>query len=112
MAANFRLSLAEAEPGEALEVVAILFGSIRLQCEAWGIRAGTRVRVVERSPEATHLELEDGRPAEVEAPYAPFVEVKLLPRNEAPRNRARVDPGPESGPIVLSTLYDRTQTLP
>ncbi len=41
-------SLAEAAPGELVEVVHILFGSLRQRFEDVGIRVGSRVRVRER----------------------------------------------------------------
>lgn len=107
-AAGFHLSLAQAEPGEALEVVAILFGSLRERCEGMGIRIGTRMRLLERTPDAIRLEMEGGRPVELGVLYAPFVEVLLLPQAGADR----IAPAPESAPPIPPPLYDRTQTLP
>jgi len=40
-------SLAEAAPGDLVEVVHILFGSLRQRFEDLGIRVGTRMRVRE-----------------------------------------------------------------
>lgn len=81
--APVRQSLAEARPGDEVEVVHILFGSLRMQCEEWGVRVGTRARVVERTPDEVRLELPDGGSAAIGAIHASFVEV-LLRRTPEP----------------------------
>ncbi|HEX7238869.1 MAG TPA: hypothetical protein VF263_01275 [Longimicrobiaceae bacterium] len=71
-------SLAEAEPGDHLEVVYILFGSLRKRYEATGVRVGTRLRCLERTRECVRVRLPDGGTVEVEGVHAPFVEVRPL----------------------------------
>lgn len=69
-------SLADATPGTLVEVVHILFGSLRERYAAAGIRAGTLLRLRCRSAERVLVELAGGAVAEVEAVHAPFVEVR------------------------------------
>lgn len=76
-------SLAEAAPGDLVEVVHILFGSLRQRFEDLGIRAGTRMRVRERGAGVVTVELAGGARASVDAVHAAFVEVRQ-PAPDAP----------------------------
>jgi Fe2+ transport system protein FeoA len=69
-------SLAEAAPGDLVEVVHILFGSLRQRFEDLGIRVGTRMRVRERGEGVVTVELTGGARASVDAVHAAFVEVR------------------------------------
>jgi len=90
-------SLADVEPGDPLEVVHVLFGSLRYRYEASGLTPGARARCRERTPDRIRLELADGRIAEVDATHASFVEVSLL----APDGRSRA---PAHSPSPLAVL--------
>ena len=68
-------SLAEAAPGEHVEVVHVLFGSLRQRFEDLGIRPGTRMRVRGRGAAGLLLELPGGALAAVDPVHAAFVEV-------------------------------------
>lgn len=80
-------SLADAAPGDRVEVVYVLFGSLRDRYEVAGIRVGTRLRVRERDHDRLLVELPGGGLAPVDAVHAPFVEVRPLPE-DAPRSPA------------------------
>lgn len=67
--------LAFATPGERYRVTRILFDMVEDRCSSLGIREGETVRCRLRTARAVKLELEDGRPVTLEAPYAAFVEV-------------------------------------
>jgi Fe2+ transport system protein FeoA len=69
-------SLAEAAPGDLVEVVHVLFGSLRQRFEDLGIRPGTRMRVRERGAGGFVLELPGGAMAAVDPVHAAFVEVQ------------------------------------
>ncbi|HEX8272989.1 MAG TPA: FeoA family protein [Longimicrobiaceae bacterium] len=69
-------SLAEAAPGDLVEVVHILFGSLRQRFDDLGIRPGTRMRVRERGAAGYVLELPGGATAAVDPVHAAFVEVQ------------------------------------
>lgn len=69
-------SLAEAAPGDRVEVVHILFGSLRQRFDDVGIRVGTRMRVRERDAGGMTVELPGGALTSVDAVHAAFVEVR------------------------------------
>ncbi|CAN5387816.1 hypothetical protein BH24GEM3_BH24GEM3_20230 [soil metagenome] len=71
-------SLAEAQPGEALEILEILFEESRRRCAEAGLGVGTRARCRTRTEERVELVLNDGRWAEVAGDLAPFIEVHML----------------------------------
>ena len=75
-------SLAEAVPGDRVEVVHILFGSLRQRFEDLGIRVGTRMRVREREAGTMTVELFGGALVGVDVVHAAFVEVR--PAADAP----------------------------
>lgn len=72
-------SLAEARPGEALEIRCILFDSVRGVCETLGIRAGDRVRVEAATPARIGLTRPDGTGALLDARWAEFIQVASDP---------------------------------
>ncbi len=76
-------SLAGAAPGDRVEVVHILFGSLRQRFEDVGIRVGTRMRVRERDAAGMTVELVGGSLVSVDAVHAAFVEVRP-PAADAP----------------------------
>lgn len=92
-------SLAEAAPGELVEVVHILFGSLRQRFEDLGIRVGTRIRVHERGAHGLVVELAGGATAAVDAVHAAFVEVR--PAADAPH-----------GPMVPEPRHLTARTFP
>ena len=96
--------LAEAAPGELVEVVHILFGSLRQRFEDVGIRVGTRVRVRERGARGLVVELAGGARAAVDAVHAAFVEVR--PPADAPFRTAV--PAPRH--LTVGTFADRSRT--
>jgi hypothetical protein len=69
-------SLAEAAPGDRVEVVHILFGSLRQRFDDVGIRVGTRMRVHEHGTQGVTVELPGGALVGVDAVHAAFVEVR------------------------------------
>ncbi len=75
----FHRSLAESAPGDFVEVVYVLFESLRQHCEKAGIRPGTRMRFRGRTGKRVVLELPGGSLAELNAVHAPFVEVRPVP---------------------------------
>lgn len=77
-------SLAESPPGTFVEVVHVLFGSLRQRYESAGIRAGARLRLRGRTGDRLVVELTGGATAEVDAGHAPFVEVRPLAATPAP----------------------------
>ncbi|HEX2095630.1 MAG TPA: FeoA family protein [Longimicrobiaceae bacterium] len=104
-------SLAEASPGEQLEVAYILFGSLRRRYEALGVRLGTRIRCREWTAKTVVVELPDGRLAEVDGVHAPFVEVRpvvafLAPESDGSGNGG--DPAPAPDPVPFVPFPDRT----
>lgn len=98
-------SLAEAAPGDLVEVVHILFGSLRQRFEDVGIRVGTRVRVRERDAASLTLELPAGALAAVDAVHAAFVEVRP-PAPDAPF--MSVLPSPRH--LTVGAFPDRART--
>jgi|GEM_PF-2223810 len=72
-------SLAESAPGDFVEVVYVLFESLRQHCDAAGIRPGTRMRLRGRKGKRVVLEMPGGSLAELNAVHAPFVEVRPVP---------------------------------
>lgn len=91
-------SLADVEPGDPLEVVHILFGSLRYRYEASGVTVGVRARCRERTPDRILLELAGGGTVQIEAVHAAFVEVAVLgvdgDRTHASRGRSPGEPSP------------------
>ncbi len=75
---NLTHSLAEAQPGESLEILEILFEESRRRCAEAGLEVGTRARCRTRTEERVELVLNDGRWAEVASELAPFIEVHVL----------------------------------
>ncbi|HEV2130224.1 MAG TPA: hypothetical protein VGR27_03950, partial [Longimicrobiaceae bacterium] len=75
---NLTHSLADAQPGESLEIRQILFEESRMRCAEIGLRVGTRARCRTRTEERVELVLNHGRWAEVAGELAPFIEVHLL----------------------------------
>ncbi len=98
-------SLAEAAPGDLVEVVHILFGSLRQRFEDVGIRVGTRMRVRERGAGAMTVELPGGRVAGVDAVHAAFVEVRP-PTADAPFRPV----APSTRHLTVGTFPDRART--
>ncbi|HEV2147498.1 MAG TPA: hypothetical protein VGR37_08845 [Longimicrobiaceae bacterium] len=76
-AADLR-SLAEAAPGDLVEVVHILFGTLRHRYEPAGVRVGATLRLRERHRRKLVVELPSGALAEIDEVHAPFVEVRPL----------------------------------
>lgn len=97
-------SLAEAAPGDRVEVVHILFGSLRQRFEDLGIRVGTRMRVRERDAGGVTVELPGGALASVDAVHAAFVEVRP-PAADAPFRP--VVPAPRH--LTVGTFVDRAR---
>lgn len=83
-AAHLR-SLAEAAPGDLVEVVHILFGTLRQRYESAGVRVGATLRLRERNRRKVVVELPSGALAEVDEVHAPFVEVRPLSVDTTPR---------------------------
>lgn len=75
---NLTHSLAEAEPGESLEILQILFEESRRRCAEAGVAIGTRARCRARTEERVELVLLDGRWAQIDGELAPFIEVHVL----------------------------------
>jgi Fe2+ transport system protein FeoA len=98
-------SLAEAAPGERVEVVHILFGSLRQRFEDLGIRVGSRVRVRERGAHGLVVELAGGATLSVDAVHAAFVEVRP-PLADSPHGPAV----PASRHLTAGTFPDRSRT--
>jgi hypothetical protein len=80
-------SLADAAPGDLVEVVHVLFGTLRQRYEPAGIRVGARLRLRERRRRKVVVELPSGSVAEVDEVHAPFVEVRPLSAEAAPGTR-------------------------
>lgn len=98
-------SLAEAAPGDLVEVVHILFGSLRQRFEDLGIRPGTRMRVRERGAGGFVLELPGGALAAVDPVHAAFVEVQ--PSTPDIPYRGRV---PATRHLAVDSAPDRART--
>ncbi|HEX2187359.1 MAG TPA: hypothetical protein VHG51_00615, partial [Longimicrobiaceae bacterium] len=77
-----------------MEVVHVLFGSLRHRYAAAGIRAGARLRLRCRTAERLLVELPGGAMAEVDAVHAPFVEARPPPREAAAPPRTGRAPRP------------------
>jgi hypothetical protein len=73
-----RRSLADAHPGEAFEILQILFDEPRARCARRGLKVGTRGRCRRRGPRRLLLDLPDGRAAAIDRRSAGFVEVAPL----------------------------------
>ncbi len=71
-------SLAEAWPGESLEILEIFFEESRRRCAEAGVEVGTRARCRERTDDRIRLDLADGRLAEIDSGLASFVAVHML----------------------------------
>lgn len=100
-------SLAEAGPGDILEIVNVLFGCLRQRYEGEGIRVGTKMLLLARTPDLILVQTADGRRVEIEAVHAHFVEVRQLVSDEAWRPGgigARHARGPLSMPPLPSHL--------
>ena len=73
------LTLAEAEPGERLEVDAILFQIVRDRCSDLGIERGTALTCTRNREGGVAVRLPDGRSGVLERHYAWFVQTTRLP---------------------------------
>lgn len=100
-----RHSLVEAAPGELVEVVHILFGSLRQRFEDAGIRVGTRMRVRERGARGLVVELAGGARTAVDAVHAAFVEVRPSTADSLLRTAV---PAPRH--LTAGTFPDRSRT--
>lgn len=72
-------SLADVPAGRTVEIVHILFDSLRQKYREAGIRAGTRARFERRTDDGIRLRLPDGSPARIAEDQARFIEVRVLP---------------------------------
>lgn|GEM_PF-6708525 len=81
----------------------VLFGGLRRCYEGAGLRAGVRARCRARTPDAVHLELEDGRTAKVGKVHARFVEVRFLPAAEPAVCAPLLDPALRDAPQLHAT---------
>lgn len=101
-AARPRRCLADCETGDVVEVLYILFGSLRMRFEEVGVRTGSRLRVRERADDVLHLRLEDGSTMEIGALHATFVEVRPLGTSEPLRPASLPEPGSALHPRSIS----------
>ena len=99
-------SLAEAGPGDLLQVVSVLFGCLRQRYEDDGIRVGAKMLLLARTTETILVRLADGRRVEVEALHGHFVEVRQLVSDEAWRP-AGTGSRPARAPLSVSPLQGR-----
>jgi len=72
-------SLADVPAGKTVEIVHILFDSLRQKYREVGVRAGTRARFEKRTEDGIRLLLPDGSPARIAKDQARFIEVRVLP---------------------------------
>ncbi len=72
-------SLADVPAGRTVEIVNILFDSLRQKYREAGVQAGTRARFEKRTDDGIRLRLPDGSRARIAADQARFIEVRVLP---------------------------------
>jgi len=77
-------ALAEVTVGERIEVVDIVFETIRELCPLLGINPGDTLRCEERTPREVLLRRGDGRRVAVDRFYAAFVRIREIDQSSFP----------------------------